>query len=146
MDEIVKLSEKVEKIYVDDNMVNVLYGRDGEFKSETCSYAYPPDGLEYSNNMSISWNDLVEIENKRMQAREIENSVNAFVDNNFLSYDLKGLLVLYVDIRDAMPGHEEEYVDATLDKSQATLKKIPLDYGVIILPIKGETRMEYIKF
>lgn len=110
---------------------------------------------EYSKDMEAKWCELLEIENNRRQFARFKklnpDIMKEIATDDFASErderDLKGILVVYVNIGQLPPFRAEDWVCKLKDKFNPVLKRVPLDYGVLWIPGRMEpTRIELIKF
>lgn len=113
----------------------------------------------YSKDMTIKWKELCELEEKKLREKQCEqiwhdmwqmypetmrDSIPDYIPQE---EELKGLVVVYVNVGQLPEKQAEVYIDK-IKKGSTKLRNIPLDYGIIWLPVRSpeQNRVELIKF
>jgi hypothetical protein len=104
-----------------------------------------PEFPTYSDDMQIKWIKLVELEENRKRAAEWREMIQDMSGTE--DHDLKGMLVVYVNVGGLSNIEAEAYMNKIRRRCK-DLKHIPLDYGVMWLPVRPpeQNRVELIRF
>ena len=118
-----------------------------------------PEFPKYTKDLEMKWRDLLKVEERRKVValcqqvwQDMWENYPDIMRETIPDYipkeeELKGLVVMYVNVGNLAPHEAEKHIDK-VKASCKQLKNIPLDYGIMWLPVRGneQNKVELIKF